>query len=119
MGISRRGKSWRVSVSHQGQRVRRDFKSYDEARIFETDATAALYTGRPIDSPNARSSDVPSTFGKMADHVWKLEWSKQKASDHTFNRMMQVIEYFGDIAQSESRTIARKSPYQFKLSSTF
>ena len=117
MGISRRGNSWRVSVTHQGKRVRRDFKSHDEARIFETEATASLYAGRPIDSPNARRSDVPNTFGKMADHVWKLEWSKQKASDHTFNRMMQVIEYFGEDTPLEDITSLDLEQYVLDLRS--
>ena len=118
MSISKRGKSWQVSVTCQGRRVRRSFKSHDDARQFELEAMADLMAGR---EPRTHSTSgypqigIPTTFGSLTDRVWSLEWSKQKSADHTFNRMMQVINYFGDKTEVKSITSSDLESYVLHL----
>ena len=97
MSITRRGNSWLVSVSYQGNRIRRCFRSHDEARKFEPKALSSLMEGKEIrDSKTKRGSGTATTFGEIADRIWELEWKNQKAADHTFNRMVMVCSHFGD-----------------------
>tara|TARA_R110002020_G_scaffold197481_4_gene398568 strand:+ start:191 stop:1177 length:987 start_codon:yes stop_codon:yes gene_type:complete len=107
-----------VSVSYRGRRIRRDFPSLDEATVFEAEANAALLAGREIKDPNwTKSSGVPCTFGGMADHIWKMEWCNQKARDHTFNRMLAVVEHFGDRTPLEDITSYDLEQYVLSLRS--
>jgi len=116
MSITKRGGSWQVSVSYQGYRVRKCFQSYDKARQFELDTAADLMAGRePRSDGNKKPKDILRAFGWLADHVWKVEWSKQKSSDHTFNRMMGVINYFGDDTDVSEITSLRVEQYILKL----
>tara|TARA_R100001015_G_scaffold3089_1_gene1016 strand:+ start:3402 stop:4397 length:996 start_codon:yes stop_codon:yes gene_type:complete len=93
MSITKRKNSWQVSVMHEGKRIRRDFKDLYKAQMFELTAKADLIEGR---EPVKKKEGIPTTFGGMANHIWKLEWSRQKSADHTFNRMLKVIDHFGD-----------------------
>ena len=99
MSVTKRGNSWMVSVSNNGRRIRRMFPDLSKAQRFEQrvrlDFADGLDPSEHV-SPKGNRGGIPITFGKMADHVWKMEWSSQKAADHTYNRMMQVIEYFGE-----------------------
>ena len=87
-----------MSVSLGGRRVRRSFRSHDEALIFEAEARASLMKGEEPELSVAfcHKSNVPNTIGDMADHIWKLEWSRQKSAESTLYRMERVVEYFGD-----------------------
>ena len=87
-----------MSVSLGGRRVRRSFRSHDEALIFEAEARASLMKGEEPELSVAfcHKSNVPNTIGDMADHIWKLERSRQKSAESTLYRMERVVEYFGD-----------------------
>jgi len=98
MAIAKRGKSWQVSVSHKGRRIRRSFPDYKDARKFEVETLADLLSGRKEDEKITKVTEdgVPLTFGGIADRIWLLEWSKQKSSAHTKKRLRGVRDYFGE-----------------------
>tara|TARA_R100001082_G_scaffold58074_1_gene32133 strand:+ start:4529 stop:5539 length:1011 start_codon:yes stop_codon:yes gene_type:complete len=114
MPITQRGKSWQVSVTKDGRRIRKTFRKLDEAQVFELECKAALISGGPlpVEAKNHRSG-VPATFGGMAEHIWKLEWSKQKAANATYSVMRLTCSYFGD--DTEISSIDSYAIDQFKL----
>mgnify|MGYP003650818411 CR=1 FL=1 len=98
MAIIKRGKSWQVSVSHQGNRVRKSFRNHDDARQYEAEALSALLSGKGVEPASGRTllpHAPPMTFGGIAERVWVLEWSNQKSSRHTKKRLKNVCAYFG------------------------
>ncbi len=99
MSVTKRGNSWMVSVSHGGKRIRKMFPDLSKAQRFEQrirlDFEEGLDPTHHV-SPKGNRGGVPITFGKMTDHVWKMEWSSQKSATHTYNRMMKVIDHFGE-----------------------
>ena len=117
MAISQRNNSWQVSVSFQGKRVRRCFKNYDDARRFEAESLAILISGKGEEaSESAISPDgIPTTFGGLADRVWKLMWSTQKAARHTRGRLKDVRSYFGDDTHVTEITPYSLESYIFHL----
>ena len=104
MPVSRRGDSFRVSVTIDGRRVRKTFRELFKAQQYEAEVRAALLSGRePRDlTKRSRRKNVPLTVGAMADHVYEMEWKFQKSADHTYNRVQQVVEYFGENTLLES-----------------
>jgi len=119
MAISQRNNSWQVSVSFRGQRVRRSFKNHDDARRFEAESLAVLISGKGEEaSESVISPDgTPTTFGGLADRVWKLEWSSQKAANHTRGRLKDVRSYFGEGTQVTEITPYLLESYIFHLQS--
>ena len=116
MSISRRGKSWQVSVSHGGKRIRKSFHDLSEAKIFESESLTSLLTGKHQAEEAKESESIPSvTFGGLAERIWKLEWSKQKSAAHTRKRLAAVCKHFGADTPVSSITSYTLETYIFNL----
>mgnify|MGYP006396222439 CR=1 FL=1 len=94
MPIKRRGNSWQAAAYYKGQRIRRTFKNYEDARRFEVEALASLMSGADKYSTSQTPERYTPTFKGLARRVWDLEWSSQKSADHTLKRIKSVCRYF-------------------------
>ena len=119
MAISKRRNSWQVSVTLNGQRVRRSFKNHADAQLFEAEVTADLMAGRDTNkySNKSKKGGVPITVGGMANHIYEMEWKYQKSADHTFNRVQKVVKYFGETTPLEAITPYTLEAYMLHLRS--
>ena len=101
MSIKPRGKSFQVSVSKGDRRIRKQFPTFEQAEEFQLKAWRAIRKGEEIEEDEVRQGfrnkkGLPRTFGAMADFVYENDWKYQKSSDHTYNRVMKVVKYFGE-----------------------
>lgn len=96
MSISRRGNSWRVSLTHQGKQHRTTAKSETEARALELEGKAALLRG---DEPFPRSmGQARSTIRKVSDLFdlsYTRRWAGSKGERTAVPNAEAVLELLG------------------------
>jgi integrase len=113
MAISRRNNSWQVDVTCNGKRVRRSFQSLIDAQKYELEVRIDLMEGR---SPKkAKEIRDPVSVGGMGYRVYDLIWSQQKSADHTFNRLVNVVDYFGEETLIKDITTSDLEKYALDL----
>jgi integrase len=80
MAVRQRGEGWQADVCRKGKRIREQFATEDEARIWEREAAEALKRGKPI--PAARSVSQAqgyATLGGLVGIVTSTRWNKPGA----------------------------------------
>lgn len=96
MSISRRGNSWRVSLTHQGKQHRTTGKTQQEAEALELEGRAALLRG---ETPwEGRTSSNP-TGGRLVSDLFDLSygrrWAGSKGERTAVPNARAVLELLG------------------------
>lgn len=116
MSIRVRGKSFQVDFVREGQRYRRDFKTYQEASDAEVKAKARLLEGLdPFPSQELEPESLGKTFGEASEEVWNLEWSKSKSASKTRSRLTIVQTDIGRDTLLKDITTDRLDQYTIEL----
>lgn len=116
MSIRVRGKSFQVDFVREGQRYRRDFKTYQEASDAEVKAKARLLEGLdPFPSQELEPVSLGKTFGEASEEVWNLEWSKSKSASKTRSRLTIVQTDIGRDTLLKDITTDRLDQYTMEL----
>lgn len=116
MSIRVRGKSFQVDFVREGQRYRRDFKTYQEASDAEVKAKARLLEGLdPFPSQELEPVSLGKTFGEASEEVWNLEWSKSKSASKTRSRLTIVQTDIGRDTLLKDITTDRLDQYTIEL----
>jgi integrase len=89
MKINQRGSSYQVSGTLNGDRIRKSFRSRDEAEAFIAKCTLAK-TGGGV-TPNRAQ-----TFGQWFNRCYELEWSSTKSARTNWYIVDELIKFFGD-----------------------
>lgn len=92
-----RGKGWQESVSPpDGERIRRTFKTKEEAEAWKLEAQAAIKLGKPVPMPTTGEVKNAKVFTleQLVDHVFKVHWRSKKAGEH----LVKIAELFRDWA---------------------
>ncbi|QDP57794.1 MAG: putative integrase [Prokaryotic dsDNA virus sp.] len=81
MTISARDKGFQATVNHKGQRWRKQFKTYEDAEVWEAQAKADVVAGRVPDMGGTErgSDERPKTLGQMIEYVSTRYWSDSKS----------------------------------------
>lgn len=98
MSITSRGDSYQVTVTHKGERYRRQFTALPPAQVWELEAKAALLRGEiPSLGEQATQSAAgkPRTMRELSDYVAARYWASQKAADKTLLNAEAVVRHFG------------------------
>lgn len=106
MAIRKRGNSWQVDVTLNGERHRETFHTEAEAKAWELEARAAALQGRPIPRPAkaARNLDDASrrprrasggTLRDALEDAYDRFWKGGRSDAKVRVNMKQVEDYFG------------------------
>ena len=83
MTINARERGFQATVSHKGQRWRRQFKTYQEAEVWEAQAKADAVAGRTpnMGDTERATAERPRTLGQMIEYVSTRYWADSKSGD--------------------------------------
>ena len=91
MSVTKLKTSYRTSVSHEGKRFRRSFKTLQEAEIWEAESKLALLKG---EEPVLGASAKPQmrTFRDLRNEVFETRWQGTKAENSQLNYTKSVMD---------------------------
>jgi len=96
MSISRRGNSWRVSLTHQGQQHRTTAKSETEARALELEGKAALLRGEtPFPRSMRQAGPSSRKVSDLFDLSYNRRWAGSKGERTAVPNAEAVLELLG------------------------
>jgi len=83
MTINARERGFQATVSHKGQRWRRQFKTYQDAEVWEAQAKADAVAGRTpnMGDTERATAEKPRTLGQMIEYVATRYWADSKSGD--------------------------------------
>ena len=83
MTINARERGFQATVSHKGQRWRRQFKTYQDAEVWEAQAKADAVAGRTpnMGDTERATAERPRTLGQMIEYVAARYWADSKSGD--------------------------------------
>lgn len=93
MSVHVRGTGFQINVSHNGQRVRKMFDTYDEAAIGELQTRKAMKEGKPL--PFAAENGT-WTLKEAYKKVWQTYWADIEHKLWQARHMDKVIQFFGE-----------------------
>ena len=84
MTIKARERGFQATVSHKGERWRRQFRNYEDAEVWEAQAKADAVAGRRpnMGDVDRGTSERPKTLGQMIEYVSARYWSDAKSGSH-------------------------------------
>lgn len=95
MPVKPRGKSWQASVCVRGQRDRADFKTKEEAELWEAQTKAAMLAGTWKKGGAAEAEDKSPTLGEFLDVVIEARWKGKKSAATLIKNAQQVVAIIG------------------------
>ena len=96
MSITATGSSWKVSISHEGQRYRKVFDTETEAQIWEAEAKVAFLKGLPPSGLSAGSGQPCTTLGELADVVYTQVWANTRGEVTALINSKAVVRLLGE-----------------------
>lgn len=91
MPVKQRGASWQAAVSYKGTRLRKDFKTKEEAEDWSATTLAALRSGLVTPKPVLK---VP-TLGEHLEQVYEVRWKGTKSEGTTMINGRHVVRILG------------------------
>jgi integrase len=94
MPVRQRGNSWQADFSFKSLRFREDFKTENEAKLWEADTKACLLRG---ENPKASQEVVSSTrtMQQVLDHVQTLHWKGTKGEVTAVRNGQDCVDKIG------------------------
>ena len=113
MAITKLNTSFRTSITHNGKRYRRNFKTLNEAQLWEAESKVALLKGEdPVLS--VRSRPQTRTFRHLRNEVFEMRWQGTKAENSQLNYTKSLMSVFSpsklikDINQTSIDNLIKK-----------
>lgn len=95
MPVNPRGSSWQASVCVRRQRDRADFKTKEEAELWEAQTKAAMLAGTWKKGAKAGEGNQGPTLGEFVDTVVEARWRGKKAEATLIKNAYQVRDTIG------------------------
>lgn len=95
MSIISTGHSWKVSVSHDGNRYRRAFKTREEAELWEAQAKVAVLQGQIPPGLAAKEGQSAMLLGELADRVYESVWAGSRGEVTAEINAASVVKILG------------------------
>jgi hypothetical protein len=106
MSIISSGHSWKVSVSGNGTRYRRSFKSLQDAEIWQAQAKLAVLQGQIPPGLSAGEGHNGMTIAELADTVYRQVWAGTRGEVTADINASSVVRILGADREISSITTA-------------
>lgn len=94
MAIRQRGNSWVADFVHEGQRIRKQFSTQEDATLWEAQARQAMRYGKAI--PHAEGiANSTTTLAKACDECYNMFWRGTKSEEKQIQMINQLVAHFG------------------------
>lgn len=102
MSITRRGNGWQAYVKVNGERIRRNFSTKEEATIWEVQARQSMKVGKSV--PVTKTASVTQPLNAAAEECYLLHWKGSKSEHKVIQNIDHIINHFGKVLPITSIT---------------